>query len=348
MRFESLNVRIHSRRTFLRRGSAAVTGLMLGACKSDNPSTAVPSKEVNPISTNEEFYAVWYRGAPVDIELDEWRLSIQRQGISVGELDWATISSMTPESIELTLQCIESRPGLERMNNAIWSGLPLDVVLAEAGIEVDGGSYIRIGCADEYSLALPISDMERPIWLLWSMNGEMLPSQHGYPLRAIIPDRMGWMNPKQVTEIDFIDEPFTPHWVDEVTAWLEEQGITMDTGERSMSYQLQALIVDSHDIVLVDEGQRVQILGKAFAGSDPVVNVEVSTDGGECWECAELTYAPGPDRWTLWRFDWTPDCAGTFDIEVRCQTASGMKTDPDAPLNHIPWAGGMSIEIQVS
>ena len=56
------------------------------------------------------------------IQLDQWRLSIQRLG-TVVRIDWDTISSMKPESIEPTLQCIESRPGLERMNNAIFGPL---------------------------------------------------------------------------------------------------------------------------------------------------------------------------------------------------------------------------------
>ena len=129
MRFESLNVRIHSRRTFLRRGSAAVTGLMLGSCQSGSPSAAVPSKELDPISTNEEFYAVWYRGAPVDIQLDEWRLSIQRRGIPIGELDWSSFSSMTPESIELTLMHRKST----------WFGTDEQCHLVRAAVGFDFG-----------------------------------------------------------------------------------------------------------------------------------------------------------------------------------------------------------------
>jgi hypothetical protein len=159
---------------------------------------------------------------------------------------------------------------------------------------------------------------------------------------------MGWMNPKQIIEIDFIDDPYELPWLDELMSWLEAEGLTMDMGERSMTYQVQALIVDPHEIVWVEQGERVEIRGKAFAGRDPVVQVEVSTDGGGCWECAELTYAPGSDRWTLWSFEWVPECAGVHHVEVRCATAGGLETEDDAPLSHIPWVGGMSMEIEVA
>jgi len=347
-RFRSISVRIHSRRTFLRNSGAAFTGLALGACKPEVSGVPTESgSEIVPISTTEEFYVVWFQGSPGDVDLDTWTCAIQREGSTVAELDWAFMESLPAEEKEHTLQCIESRPGLERMNNAVWTGLPLSEVLAAAGVEVEGGNFIRFACADGYTMALPIADLETPIWLAWTMNGEPLTPDHGFPVRVLIPGRFGWLNPKQVIEIDFIDDPYVLPWLEYLLAWLESQGMTMDMDERSMVYQVQTLVVDPHEIYLVDEGRKVEILGKAYAGSDPVTLVEVSTDGGVCWEPAELTYAPGADRWTLWRFEWTPECAGTYLLELRCMTESGAQTDPEAPLNHIPWSGGMSVEVEV-
>ena len=346
--YRSLRVHMSTRRTFIRDASLSIAGIAMMGCKgSDSASGASPQRELNPLSTNEEFYAVWFRGQAAEIERDDWRLAIQREGQTLGELDWTFVESLSAEEQEFTLQCIESRPGLERMNNALWGGLPLSEFLDIAGIVVDGGNYIRFGCADGYSMALPVSDMERPIWLLWTMNCAPLPLDHGFPIRAIIPGRTGWLNAKQIIEIDFIDDPYELPWLGELQSWLESQNLTMDTDERSMTYQVQTLIVDPHEIVLVDQGRRVEILGKAFAGSDPVTLVELSTDGGMSWQCAELTYNPGANRWTLWRFEWIPECAGTHHIEVRCRTELGSETDPDASLNHLPWSGGMSLEIEV-
>jgi DMSO/TMAO reductase YedYZ molybdopterin-dependent catalytic subunit len=347
-RFRSINVRIHSRRTFLRTTGAAFTGLALGACKPevvDSPQES--GSEIDPISSTEEFYVVWFMGSAGDVVLDEWTCAIQREGNTLAELDWEFMAALQAEEKEHTLQCIESRPGLERMNNAIWTGLPLSQVLEAAGVEIEGGNYIRFACADGYSMALPITDLETPIWLAWTMNGEPLTPDHGFPVRVLIPGRFGWLNPKQVIEIDFIDNPYALPWLETLLAWLEAQDMTMDLDERSMVYQVQTLVVDPHDIYLVDEGKKVEILGKAYAGSDPVVSVELSMDGGSSWAAAELTYAPGADRWTLWRFEWTPEEAGIYMVELRCTTQSGAQTDPDAPLNHIPWSGGMTVEVEV-
>ena len=347
-RFDQVSLRVHSRRTFLRETSVAFTGLVVGACQTPDDAAVVEhSAAIEPLSTNEEFYVVWFQGQAGEIDLDQWTCAIQREGQSVIDLDWDFFESLEIEQREHTLQCIESRPGLERMNNACWTGLPLREVLAAAGVEIAGGNFIRFACADGYSMALPISDLETPVWLIWGMNGDPLPLDHGFPVRVLMPGRFGWLNPKQITEIDFIDDPYRLPWLESLLSWLDAQGLTMDQDERSMIYQVQTLVVDPQDIYLVDEGQKVEILGKAYAGSDPVCQVEVSTDGGECWECAELTYAPGPDRWTLWRFEWTPECAGTYQVELRCMTESGAETDPEAPLNHIPWSGGMSVEVEV-
>ncbi len=75
----------------------------------------------------------------------------------------------------------------------------------------------------------------------------------------------------------------------------------------------------------------LRLQGKAFAGSDPVVAVDVRVGSGS-WQPAVLDYAPGPDIWTLWHFDWQAAATVAVAFEVRCTTKSGaMSLSPATP-----------------
>src|SRR5207244_4801389 len=47
-----------------------------------------------------------------------------------------------------------------------------------------------------------------------------------------------------------------------------------------------------------------RIFGIAWAGEEAVAAVEVSTDGGQNWNTAELIGMKAPYSWTLWEYLW--------------------------------------------
>lgn len=305
------------------------------------------AEAIPPISSNEDFYVLWYMGAPGEVDAETWACTVQDEDTPLGSFDLTTLAAMAAEDREHTLQCVESRPGFLAMDNAVWQGASLRAVLEAAGISPPAGrTWMVFTCADQYGVALPAGDLDgAPLFLAWGMNGEALPLDHGFPARVLTPGRYGWLNPKQITAIRFTDSAYEPPWMDSLMAQYEAQGVEFDP-LGSMAYQPQSLIVQPSNMDVV--GGRVRILGKAFSGDDPIESVEISTDGGETWQPAELTYAPGRDIWALWRFNWTPPEAGTYVLMTRATTASGRACTPDLADNLIPWPGGMALEVVVS
>lgn len=284
-------------------------------------------------------------GAPGEVDAATWTCSVTHEGAALGRFDLAALEALSAREREHTLQCVESRPGFLAMDNAVWTGLPLVDVLAAAGIAPPETAWMVFQCADTYSVGIPTADLtEGPLWLVWGMNGETLPMKHGFPARVLTPGRYGWLNPKQITGIEFTDSPYAPPWMDSLLAQYEQQGITFDMAT-SMEYQVQSLLVQPTAMEAV--GGKVFVLGKAYAGTDPVVSVEVSTDAGATWSEAELTYAPGADIWALWRFVWEPETAGSYTLMTRATTAAGRSCEPGLPADRIPWPGGMAVEVVV-
>ncbi len=72
---------------------------------------------------------------------------------------------------------------------------------------------------------------------------------------------------------------------------------------------------------LVDAGP-VVLTGRAWAGRSAVVRVEVSVDGGQNWQNAELDEPIGPHAWLGWSFEWTA-LPGTHTLCVRATDSKG-------------------------
>ena len=286
---------------------------------------------ISPITDNASFYVTSYFGV-AQIDPCQWRLSLSIRGESVASMDLESLLALEGQEREQTLQCIESAPGLMKMDNAMWTGMPLTELLEMQGVELDEAlTGIRLLSADSYEVGLPISELQTPVWLVWKMNDALIPPEHGFPARLLTPDRYGWQNVKQLIEIDFVEGDPSPEYQ---KAW-------------ATHYRLQGLIANPETIALSEDGETIRVLGKAYAGSDPVTWVGVSTDGGETYEDAELTYAPGPDRWTLWRFEWQPPGPGSYTVKCACETASGTRTK-SSPGQMFPFEDGMAVSIEVA
>lgn len=286
---------------------------------------------IDPITSNEDHYV--YTVFPVpDLDPRTHRTSVKHEDTELASFDLAFVESLVLRDKEHTLQCIGSGPGNLAIGNAIWSGLPLLDVLGALGVEIPAsavglrviGADANLYTAEHYHAGLPIELLETaPIWLAWRMNGEPLPLEHGAPYRLLVPGRYGVKNVKWPIEIALVDTPHVSFWTP--LGW-----------DENAVYKPNAFVISPADQVQLEAGQRTRFAGTAFAGTDPVIQVEISLDGGPCQE-AVLDYSAGPDIWVLWSWDWTAS-EGEHTLQVRCTTASGARSQP-APEGTNPWHG---------
>ena len=355
-RFDRVRLRALARRDVLAGGAALVAGCTQRAphaggddsspSGTPDPEPVLGEEEVPAITSNSAFYVTWF-GQPAEIG-DDWTLAVQREGAALGALDLAGLGALEARDVELTLQCIESRPDNQAMDNAVWQGLPLTEVLDALGLSAAdwaGAGHIAFRCADLMELSLPTDELDG-LWLVWGMNGEELPLDHGWPVRLLAPGHFGWLNPKQIVGIDFLDDELELWWAEIIIGWVEQGDFDEASDPLARDLPGQALVVSPTDLDVIDEGTRVRVIGKAFAGLDPIASVEVRVDEG-AWEQAELTYQGGANVWTTWRWVWSPAGPGVYSLEVRATTSSGAITEADVPDNRMPYGGGMRLEVEV-
>ncbi len=71
-----------------------------------------------------------------------------------------------------------------KTDHALWTGVPVDSLLEEAGVQ-SGCECVMLRAEDDYYEEFPI-DALRGGMLAYGMNAKILPRGHGYPVRALV------------------------------------------------------------------------------------------------------------------------------------------------------------------
>jgi hypothetical protein len=221
----------------------------------------------------------------------------------------ADLTSRAAVSQAITLECISNEIGGDLIGTSVWTGVPLKDVLAEAGLK-PGVVEIAIASADGFYESVPIAEaMDERTLLVYQMNGQPLPVDHGYPLRIYIPNHYGMKQPKWITRMEAINHKGAGYWVD-----------------RNWSATTYVQTISVIDNVAFDQkdpqSSIIPIGGIAYAGSRGISKVEVAIDGG-VWEAAKLRTPPiGPLTWVQWRFAWKSS-PGNHTVQVRAYDGQG-------------------------
>jgi DMSO/TMAO reductase YedYZ molybdopterin-dependent catalytic subunit len=276
------------------------------------------------ITGNADFYVVTKNagGDPV-VHPDDWRLLVDGEVQRSFQLDYATLRRLPSVQVTKTLECISNfvgKPelapfGAELISTTRWKGVPIRDLLALTGGPKSSASWLAVLSADEYTSALPMeAAMDPGTLLVYEMNGEVLPREHGYPARVLVPGRYGMKNPKWVIGL----RPMSREFLD----WYGQRNWSKEGIVRTMSR------IDSPGPgASLQPGENV-ISGIAYAGTRGIARVEYSSDGGDSWRDAELLEpAPGPDAWVRWHGSFTFEAGTRAQLLARATDGTGAVQD---------------------
>ncbi len=269
-----------------RSGSAATKDI----AQKGAPSISA-QKIVNgiPITSNEDFYTVWYSSGGVPVPPTGWKLKVTGLVDKPLELSLDELKAMPSVEEMRTLECISNPVGGDLISNAMWKGVRLRDLLAQAGVK-NGAKQLKLESFDGFYTGIPIElGMHEHALLVYEMNGEPLPHEHGAPLRCLWPGRYGMKQPKWIHTITVIASEFLGYW--------EKQGWTND------AFVLPNSRIDSPKDLAVITTPTFALSGVAYSGEDGINKIEISWDESNAWQATELTRGPSPYVWTIW--NWT-------------------------------------------
>ncbi len=264
---------------------------------------------------------------PPAVDGATWRLEVGGLVDRPLRLSLADLRSRRAVNQTITLSCISNTVGGDLISTAVWTGVPLRDVLAEAGLR-PGVRDIAAEAADGFYESVPIAEaMDARTLLVYAMNGEPLSVAHGFPLRVFIPGHYGMKQPKWITRLTAIDKDGPGYWVDR--GW-DKRAIVKTTSV------IDAVAADQ---VSVPEGL-VPVGGIAYAGARGISKVELQVDDGP-WQAVQLrTPSLGPLTWVEWRADWKA-VPGKHIFRVRAYDGGGVLQDAEPRPPHPSGATGI-------
>jgi len=286
----------------------------------------------------------------VPIKLAGWKLTVEGLVKKKLSLAYEEINRLPKVEVTDTLECSGNSRSLLRnkapgnpwtiggVGNAVWGGIWLKDVLAIAGIKDDArhvsfeGLDQPLGSAGiKFIRSIPIDKAMSSTLLAYEMNGQPLPVEHGYPLRALA---LGWTGAncvKWVHKIEVLNRPFEGFFMDKVYR-VFQKGEDSKTGEVVKEIQVKSIIVEpARDQVLC--AGIVPVRGAAYAGEAGIEKVEVSVDHGTTWQTAELIGLEQPYAWRHWEFLWKVKSGGDYTIMARATDTNGRRQPETAHWN---------------
>lgn len=205
-------------------------------------------------------------------------------------------------------------------SNAEWTGIPLVVLMEEAGVKPEGRWVVAVGNdAPSLSRSIPMEKIMADGILALYQNGERLRPEQGYPMRLLLPGYEGNMNVKWVTSL----------WVTKAPAYTagesgEYTDLLSDGKALKFSFGMGVKSVITHPsgTMSMSGPGLYEISGLAWSGSGIVRKVEVSADAGKSWAEADLTAPVQSRAMTRFSLPWHWD-GGPARLMSRAEDETG-------------------------
>jgi DMSO/TMAO reductase YedYZ molybdopterin-dependent catalytic subunit len=185
---------------FLGLVAIVVAGVLLMSCASVGCGTAKFDEFDNsnlPVTPVEELNTT---GVAPEVNIEDYRL---------------VVDGLVETSLSLTYEAILAYPTVTEVvllicpgfftDNAEWTGVPVTTLLAEAGIKAEASKVTFHALGTGYQIALPLDVVRQDgVFLAHTVNGQVLPAEHGYPLRLVVRGNYGHDWVKWVERIEVV------------------------------------------------------------------------------------------------------------------------------------------------
>jgi DMSO/TMAO reductase YedYZ molybdopterin-dependent catalytic subunit len=286
---------------------------------------------------NSQFYRVDTALSIPQVDPGTWKLRIHGMVSRPFEITFDELLKYAFEEHDMTLTCVSNPVGGSYCGNARWLGTPLAPLLRRAGVR-SGADMILSTSTDGMTIGSPVEATldGRQAMLAVAMNGEVLPVEHGFPCRMLIPGLYGYVSAtKWVTDLNITTYASS-------SAYWTQNGWSADGPVKTAS----RIDVPS-DNGTVSAGT-VTLAGTAWATHRGIAAVEVQIDKG-AWREASLADSDSPDTWRQWVYQWPNAARGSHTVAVRATDGTGT-TQTSAVADPAPdgATGYHTITVQVA
>ncbi|HSK98823.1 MAG TPA: sulfite oxidase [Rubrobacteraceae bacterium] len=290
------------------------------------------------------------------IGLAAWELRVEGPGVErPATLTYDDLWRLPPTTAARALECAgngraffaehqgREAPGtpwrLGAVGVAEWTGVALREVLERARLK-DTAREVMLEGLDEVRMRrpLPLEKALEDTLLAYGMNGELLPPDHGFPLRAIVPGWAAVASVKWVGRIFVSDDSSGPL----ASPWNTDKYVLTGGAYGGRRVPVLAQVPKSALELAWPATLRrgpQTITGRSWSEGAPAARVEYAVDAESRWRPAELFGPNLPGAWARWRFVWDAP-RGKHKVRVRATDAAGNAQPEKTEWNELGYLYG--------
>jgi sulfane dehydrogenase subunit SoxC len=188
------------------------------------------------------------------------------------------------------------------MSCSEWTGVPLSVLMDEAGVE-RGSEWVLAegGDAAAMSRSVPLAKIMDDAIIALYQNGERLRPENGYPMRLFLPGYEGNMSVKWLRRLKVVNQATMTR--DETSHYTD---VLLNGKALILTYPMgvKSVITNPSTGLALQGPGLYEVTGLAWSGAGKIARVEVSADGGRTWADAALNDPVLSKSFTRFRLPW--------------------------------------------
>ncbi len=275
------------------------------------------------VVSNLTFYRIDSALVVPTVDPEEWTLTVKGMVDNEVTLSYQDLVGLPLIERYATLACVSNEVGDTLVGNALWTGVRLTDVLDMAGVQT-GADQLASRSVDGWTAGFPTElayDGREPL-IAVGMNREVLPANHGFPARLVVPGLYGYVSATK--------------WLKEIklTTWDAFDGYWIPRGwAREGPVKTQSRIDRPKNGNHIGLGSYT-FGGVAWAPTLGIARVEVQIDEGP-WLEADLTVPLSKNSWVQWSVETEVAESGPHTMRVRATDGTG-ETQPEQRVSPKP------------
>jgi DMSO/TMAO reductase YedYZ molybdopterin-dependent catalytic subunit len=168
----------------------------------EDPTRVPPGQHLTP------GWPVLHVGRAPDLDRSTWRFTVTGRVTRRLVLGFDDLTALPTVRLTRDFHCVT---GWSRLDNT-WTGVRVADLLDQAGGRPEATHAIVSG-HPAYSANLSLAVLREPdVLLAWEHDGAPLSTEHGGPVRLVVPSRYGWKSVKWATELRLTERDVPGYW----------------------------------------------------------------------------------------------------------------------------------------
>jgi len=169
-------------------------------------------------------FPVLHYGSEPETDLKAWTLRAFGLVEEENVWSWEEFLELPSKKVTCDIHCVTRWSKFDTE----WEGLPFKTLVDLTGVKPEA-KFVIAHCEHGYTTNVPLEViLDDDVLLAYKYDGAFLESQHGFPLRTLVPKRYFWKSAKWVRAIEFVATDRPGFWEEagyhnEGDPWLEER-----------------------------------------------------------------------------------------------------------------------------